>query len=287
VLFISVLTLKESFKTGESILAPGVHDMISVIIAEKVGFPALFVGGYGISASHLGMPDVGIMTFTDILDRVRIISQITSKPIIVDADTGYGGLINLRHAVKSFENAGVSAIQIEDQVFPKRCGHAQGVEVVSIDEMCNRIRVAIDSRNTEDFLIIARTDCRTHLGFDEALRRAEAYSKAGADLIFVESPQTVVEMKKLLQSIDCPMVYKMIPNGDLSNLDAKALASMGFSLIIYPTVSFLSAADAMQSAFNELKTNGIVKKQSLQSFESFSKLIGFEDIYGFEDRWGS
>lgn len=283
----SILTLKESIKAGESILAPGVHDMISVIIAEKVGFPALFVGGYGISASHLGMPDVGIMTFTDILDRVRMISQITTKPIIVDADTGYGGLINLRHAVKSFENAGVSAIQIEDQVFPKRCGHAQGVEVVSIDEMCNRIRVAIDSRNTENFLIIARTDCRAHLGFDEALRRAEAYSRAGADLIFVESPQTVEEMKKLLKSIDCPMVYKMVPNGDLSNLDSKALASMGFSLVIYPTVSFLSAADAMQSAFNELKTNGIVKKQSLQSFESFSKLIGFEDIYEFEDRWGS
>ena len=283
----SILTLKESIKVGESILAPGVHDMISVIIAEKVGFPALFVGGYGISASHLGMPDVGIMTFTDILDRVRMISQITTKPIIVDADTGYGGLINLRHAVKSFENAGVSAIQIEDQVFPKRCGHAQGVEVVSIDEMCNRIRVAIDSRNTENFLIIARTDCRAHLGFNEALRRAEAYSRAGADLIFVESPQTEEEMKKLLKSIDCPMVYKMVPNGDLSNLDSKALALMGFSLVIYPTVSFLSAADAMQSAFNELKTNGIVKKQSLQSFESFSKLIGFEDIYEFEDRWGS
>ena len=281
------LTLKQSIEAGESILAPGVHDMISVVIADKAGFPALFVGGFGIAASHLGIPDVGIMTFTDILDRVRMISQLTEKPIIVDADTGYGSLINLRHAVKSFENAGVSAIQIEDQIFPKRCGHAQGVEVVSIDEMSVRIKVAVDSRNSENFLIIARTDCRTNLGFDEALRRAEAYSRAGADLIFVEAPQTIEEMKKLLQAIDCPMVYKMVPNGDLSNLDSTVLASMGFSLVIYPTVSFLSAADAMQSAFNELKTNGIVKKQSLQSFENFSKLIGFEDIYKFEDRWGS
>ena len=283
----SVLTLKKSIEAGESILAPGVYDMISVVIADKVGFPALFVGGYGISASYLGVPDVGIMTFTDVLARVRMISQITTKPIIVDADTGYGSLINLRHAVKAFEKAGVSAIQIEDQIFPKRCGHAQGVEVVSIEEMCKRIRVAVDSRNTKDFLVIARTDCRANLGFDEALRRGEAYSMAGADLIFVESPQTVEEMKKLLGSIDCPMVYKMVPNGEFSNLDSKTLASMGFSLVIYPTVSFLSAADAMQSAFNELKTNGIVKKQSLQSFESFSKLIGFEDIYEFEDRWGS
>ena len=283
----SNLTLKEYIEAGESILAPGVHDMISVVIADKAGFPALFVGGFGIAASHLGIPDVGIMTFTDILDRVQMISQVTEKPIIVDADTGYGGLINLRHAVKSFENAGVSAIQIEDQIFPKRCGHAQGVEVVSIDEMSVRIKVAVDSRNSENFLIIARTDCRTNSGFDEALRRAEAYSRAGADLIFVEAPQSIEEMKKLLQSIDCPMVYKMVPNGHLSNLDYPVLVSMGFSLVIYPTVSFLSAADAMQSAFNELKTNGIVKKQSLQSFENFSKLIGFEDIYKFEDRWGS
>ena len=281
------LTLKQSIEAGESILAPGVHDMISVVIADKAGFPALFVGGFGIAASHLGIPDVGIMTFTDILDRVQMISQVTEKPIIVDADSGYGSLINLRHAVKSFENAGVSAIQIEDQIFPKRCGHAQGVEVVSIDEMSVRIKVAVDSRNSENFLIIARTDCRTNLGFDEALRRAEAYSRAGADLIFVEAPQTIEEMKKLLQYIDCPMVYKMVPNGPLSNLDYRVLVSMGFTLVIYPTVSFLSAADAMQSAFNELKTNGIVKKQSLQSFENFSKLIGFEDIYKFEDRWGS
>ena len=145
---------------------------------------------HGISASHLGLPDVGIMTFTDILDRVRTISSNVNQPVIVDADTGYGGLLNLRHAVKSYEKAGVSAIQIEDQVFPKDVG-TKGIEVSSIDEMKNRIGVASESRKSDDLLIIARTDSRLEFGLNEAIKRAKAYSKAGADLIFVESLQSL------------------------------------------------------------------------------------------------
>jgi len=279
--------LKKDLNSGVTLVAPGVHDMISAILAEKIGFPAIFVGGYGISASHLGVPDVGIMTFTDVLDRVRMISEVTTKPLIVDADTGYGGLINLRHAVRNFEKVGVAAIQIEDQVFPKRCGHAKGIKVVTIDEMSTRINVAIDTRMSEDFLIIARTDCRPELGLDEAIKRAEAYTKAGADLIFVESPQNVKEMEKLRKSIDAPLVFKMVPDGNLSDLDSKVLADMGFNLLIYPSLSFLSAADAMQRAFTELKNNGLVKKQSLKSFADFSEMIGFDEIYSFEKRWGN
>ena len=277
--------LKKDLNSGATLVAPGVHDMISAILAEKIGFSAIFVGGYGISASHLGVPDVGIMTFTDVLDRVRMISEVTTKPLIVDADTGYGGLINLRHAVRNFEKVGVAAIQIEDQVFPKRCGHAKGIKVVTIEEMSTRINVAIDSRMSEDFLIIARTDCRPELGLDEAIKRAEAYTKAGADLIFVESPQNVKEMEKLRKSIDAPLVFKMVPDGKLSDLDSKVLADMGFNLLIYPSLGFLSAADAMQRAFTELKNTGLVKKQSLQSFADFSEMIGFDEIYSFEKRW--
>lgn len=261
--------------------------MISATIAEKVGFPAVFVGGYGISASHLGVPDVGIMTFTDILERVRMISTVLTKPVIVDADTGYGGLVNLRHAVRSYEKAGVAAIQIEDQVFPKRCGHAKGVQVCTIDEMVKRIGVAVESRNSDNFLIIARTDSRLELGLEEAIKRSEVYSKAGADLIFVESPQTVEEMEKLKENIETPLVFKMVPDGKLSNLDSKVLSEMGFSLLIYPTLGFLSAADAMKRAFNEFKTTGLVKKQRMQRFDEFSSMIGFDEIYSFEDRWSN
>ena len=203
------LTLKKTLDSCQTIVAPGVHDMISALLAEKVGFPAIFVGGYGISASHLGIPDVGIMTFTDILDRVRMIAEVTTKPMIVDADTGYGGLINLRHAVRCYEKVGVAAIQIEDQVFPKRCGHAEGVKVVSIEEMSKRIHVAVDTRSSEEFLIIARTDCRPELGIDEAIIRAESYSQAGADLIFVESPQNIQEITKIRENVDKPLVFKL------------------------------------------------------------------------------
>ena len=277
--------LRRAIDSGETIVAPGVYDMISATIAEKVGFPAVFVGGYGVSASHLGVPDVGIMTFTDILERVRTFSAILTKPIIVDADTGYGGLVNLRHAVRSYEKAGVAAIQIEDQIFPKRCGHAKGVEVCSIQEMLKRIGVATESRNSENFLIIARTDSRLELGLEEAIKRAEAYSEAGADLIFVESPQTVDEMKILKQSIKTPLVFKMVPDGNLSDLNSKVLADLGFSILIYPTLGFLSAANAIQQAFNEFKRTGLVKKQTMQRFDEFSNMIGFEEIYSFEDRW--
>ena len=277
--------LRKALDSGETLVAPGVYDMISAIIAEKVGFPAVFIGGYGISASHLGVPDVGIMTFTDILERVRMISEAITKPVIVDADTGYGGLVNLRHAVRSYEKAGVAAIQIEDQEFPKRCGHAKGVQVCTSDEMVKRISVAAESRNSNNFLIIARTDSRLELGLDEAIKRAKSYSKAGADLIFVESPQTVEEMEQLKKDIDIPLVFKMVPDGKLSNLDSKVLAEMGFSLLIYPTLGFLSAAEAIQNAFYEFKTTGLVKKQTMQRFDEFSSMIGFEEIYSFEDRW--
>ena len=281
------VTLKKTLDSCQTIVAPGVHDMISALLAEKVGFPAIFVGGYGISASHLGIPDVGIMTFTDILDRVRMIAEVTTKPLIVDADTGYGGLINLRHAVRCYEKVGVAAIQIEDQVFPKRCGHAEGVKVVSIEEMSKRIHVAVDNRSSEEFLIIARTDCRPELGIDEAIRRAESYSQAGADLIFVESPQNIQEITKIRENVGKPLVFKMVPDGPLSNLDSDFLASLGFNLLIYPSLGFLSSANAMKCAFDELKNDGLVKKQSMYNFDDFSKLIGFNDIYDFEKRWGN
>ena len=281
----SVSKLREAINSGETLLAPGVYDMVSAVIAEKIGFSALFVGGYGISASHLGLPDVGIMTFTDILDRVRTITSNVNQPVIVDADTGYGGLLNLRHAVKSYEKAGVAAIQIEDQVFPKRCGHAKGIEVCSVDEMKNRIGVASESRNSDDLLIIARTDSRLEFGLNEAIKRAKAYSKAGADLIFVESLKSLDEIEKLKKSIDKPLVYKMVPDGDLSNIHPTILKKLGYSIIIYPTLGFLSAADAIERAFVEFKTNGLVKTQKLQKFNEFSKMIGFDEIYSFEERW--
>ena len=170
-------------------------------------------------------------------------------------------------------------------MFPKRCGHAKGIEVCSVDEMKNRIGVASESRNSDDLLIIARTDSRLEFGLNEAIKRAKAYSKAGADLIFVESLQSLDEIEKLKKSIDKPLVYKMVPDGDLSNIHPTILKKLGYSIIIYPTLGFLSAADAIERAFVEFKTNGLVKTQKLQKFNEFSKMIGFDEIYSFEERW--
>ena len=196
--------LKKMIEAGEFITAPGVFDMISTIVADRMGFPALYVTGYGVSASHLGLPDAGIMTYTDMETRVRRIAESSSTPVIADADTGYGGLLNVHHTVRGYEAAGVCAIQIEDQEYPKKCGHTPGRRVVPLEDMVSKIKVANDSRSSEDFLIIARTDSRTSLGLDEALRRGEAFERAGADVIFIEAPETVEEMQMINDRIGKP-----------------------------------------------------------------------------------
>ena len=179
--------LKQALKNGEFILAPGVFDLISALIADTVDFKALYVTGYGTVASYLGLPDAGIATYRDMVERIGQIVKRVTRPVIADADTGYGGLLNVRHTVRGYEDAGVSAIQIEDQEFPKKCGHTPNRRVTPLDDMLRKIEVAVDSRRSDDFLIIARTDARTGLGLDEAIRRGQAFAKAGADVVFVES----------------------------------------------------------------------------------------------------
>ena len=169
--------LKEMLSSGRIVIAPGVFDMISTLVADRMGFPALYVTGYGVSASHLGLPDAGLMTYTDMVERVRRIAEAATTPVVADADTGYGGLLNVRHTVRGYEAAGVSAIQIDDQEYPKNCGHTLGRRVIPLEDMVNKIKVAVDSRSSADFLIIARTDSRTSLGLDEALRRVNSVNK--------------------------------------------------------------------------------------------------------------
>ena len=264
------------------LLAPGVFDMVSLRLADSLAFEALYVTGYGLVASHLGLPDAGLATYSEMLDRVAAMAAMAKTPLIADGDTGYGGLLNIRRTVRGYEAAGAAAIQLEDQEFPKKCGHTPGRRVVAAEEMCRRIAVAADSRSDRDFLIVARTDARSALGLDEALRRAEAYVKAGADVLFIESPESEEEMARIGRSFDVPLLANMVEGGRTPLLPAARLEALGFRIAIFPVAALLAAAEAMRQVYRRLGENGATSGGAFFPFADFNKLMGFEDIWAFE-----
>ena len=279
-------TLRAALASKEFILAPGVFDLISALIADREDFKALYVTGYGTVASYLGVPDAGIATYRDMVERIAQIVKMTKKPVIADADTGYGGLLNVRHTIRGYEDAGVSAIQLEDQEFPKKCGHTPNRRVVPLEDMVRKIAVAVDSRRSDDFLVIARTDSRTSLGIDEAIRRGKAFAKAGADVIFIESPESEEEMRKVAAEVNAPLLANMVNGGRTPLLSATALHEMGYSIAIHPTIGFLSMGAALKRSFSDLAKNGVTSDQiDLYSFAEFNKLLGFEDVWEFEKKF--
>lgn len=277
-------SLRERLRQPETLVAPGIFDMISAKVAQDVGFDALYMTGYGVVASKVGLPDAGLATYSDMVERVGTIAGGVNAPVICDGDTGYGGLLNVQHTVRGYERAGAAAIQIEDQEFPKKCGHTPGRRVIAAEDMAAKIRVARETRDSQDFLIIARTDARTGYGLDEALRRAELYAKAGADLLFVESPESVEEMQKITSSFDLPLVANMVEGGSTPILSARELGELGFSLAIFPALGFLSAAATLRSAYRALAETGDSRSfdGELYNFMEFSRLMGFEKVWEFE-----
>ena len=277
----------ERIRRAELVSAPGVYDLISAKLADRLGFDALYMTGYGVVASHLGLPDAGLATYNDMVGRVEQIAAMTSTPLVADGDTGYGGLLNVQHTVRGYEAAGAVGIQLEDQEFPKKCGHMLGRRVVPAADMAAKIRVAADSRSDRDFLIIARTDSRTTLGLDEALRRAEAYLKAGADLLFVESPESVAEMERIGRTFDVPLVANMVEGGRTPILDAATLQRLGYRLAIFPALGFLAAGAALTRAYEGLKANGssVGLDVPLYPFKDFSALMGFGWVAEFDAKY--
>jgi 2,3-dimethylmalate lyase len=279
--------LRKALRDKEFILAPGVFELISALIADRIGFKALYVTGYGTVASYLGLPDAGLATYRDMVERIAQIVKMTKTPVIADADTGYGGPLNVRHTVRGYEDAGVTAIQIEDQEFPKKCGHTPNRRVVPLEDMLRKIEVAVNSRRSEDFLVIARTDARTGLGIDEAIRRGKAFARAGADVVFIESPESVEELERVAAEIDAPLFANMVPGGRTPILSAERLKAMGYAIAIHPAIGFLTVGAALDKAYRDLKLNGVsTGAVDLYSFDEFNKLIGFEDIWDFDQRYG-
>lgn len=278
--------LRERLKQPGLIVAPGIFEMISARMADRLGFDTLYMTGYGTVASYLGLPDAGLASYTDMVNRAGTFAQGTQTPLIADGDTGYGGLLNVAHTVHGYEKAGVTGIQLEDQEFPKKCGHTPGRRVIPTQDMVNKIKVAVESRNSDDFLIIARTDARTTLGLDEALRRAEAYNKAGADILFVESPESPEEMAKIAQSFDTPVLINVVEGGRTPVFSKTELEQMGFKLAIYPATAFLAMGQALENVYQTFKSDGasLAIKDQLYDFQAFSRLMGFEAVWDFDRR---
>jgi 2,3-dimethylmalate lyase len=271
----------------ELLVAPGVFDGISARIADQMGFEALYMTGYGAVASHLGLPDAGIASYTDMVGRVKVLTDTAETPLMADGDTGYGGLLNVQYTVRGYEAAGAVAIQLEDQEFPKKCGHMLGRRVVPIEDMVDKIKVAVASRDSADFLIIARTDARTTLGLDEALRRADAYANAGADILFVESPESLEEMRTIGRSFDRPLMANMVEGGRTPLADRKTLEEVGYSIAIFPGLGFLAAGAALHKVYSYLKEHGssVGGDTPLYKFAEFSDLMGFREVTEFDNTY--
>jgi carboxyvinyl-carboxyphosphonate phosphorylmutase len=273
--------LRQLFATGKIVVAPGAHDVLTARVIEKCHFSAVYMTGYGQAASHLGSPDVGLICYSEMLNRAANMADAISLPVIADADTGFGNAVNVMRTVRNYQKAGLAAIQLEDQVSPKRCGHMLGREVVGKEEMAGKIQAAVDARSDPDFMIIARTDARTVHGLDEALDRALAYQEAGADIIFVESPESREEMVKINQVITrSHTLANMVEGGRTPLLPNAEHEKIGNSLVIYPTASTYMTAKSMFKLMETLKEDGTTAKllEEMLTFPEFNELIGLGQV---------
>lgn len=276
--------LREKLTAGEFILAPGVYDGLSALIADKLGFSALYLTGYGTSASLLARPDAGYLTATHMGDRVRTLCAVIDTPLIADADTGFGGVINVEAAVREYEDGGASAIQLEDQIFPKRCGHTKNREVIAREDAVLKIRMAAEARESRDFLIVARTDAYASHGLDECYARVDGFIEAGADIVFIESPATEEELRAIGERYknDTWLLANLVEGGRTPILPNETLRELGFALAIYPVTGLATAAAALMSTYSELKVRGSIAGPRM-GFEDLNKLVGFERIWALDE----
>ena len=248
------MSLRATLQQPGILTLPGVYDGISARMAGSMGFPALYMTGYGVVASALGVADAGVATYTEMLDRVRMIASAVSVPFIADGDTGYGGLLNVDRTVRGYAAAGAAGIQIEDQEFPKKCGHTEFRRVIPADDAVAKIRVAVDARPSNEFLIVARTDARYAHGIDEALRRADRFLAAGADVLFVESPESLEEMRRVAETFrGAVLLANMVEGGRTPYLSAAELEAIGFKIALFPGAGFMAAAAALKHVYAHLK----------------------------------
>jgi carboxyvinyl-carboxyphosphonate phosphorylmutase len=269
------------------VVLPGVFDALSAKIAEHVGFEAMFQTGYGSSAALLGMPDFGLLNSGETLDNAMRIIRAVKAPVIVDVDTGYGNPLNVWRLVKDLERLGAGGIFLEDQVWPKRCGHMAGKDVISKSEYLPKLKAALEARHSKEFIIVARTDARAPIGLDEAIERGKAYRKAGADVIFVEAPRSIEELKKIADEIDAPLVANMIEDGVTPNLPANELLKLGYRVAVFPLSALYCATFAMRQVLTELKNTGSTRdaRNMMVTFKDFNQFMDLDRFIDLEKRY--
>jgi len=280
--------LKSMLRSKKPLVIPGVYDALGAKIAQKVGFDAMFQTGYGTSATLFGMPDYGFIGSTETIDNARRICRAVSVPVIIDADTGYGNALSVWKLVKELESAGAGGIFLEDQKWPKRCGHMQGKEIISQEEYTEKLSAAIDARENKDFIIVARTDARATEGLDDAIQRGKQNKKTGADAIFVEAPRSLDEMKKIGKEINAPLVANMIEGGATPLSSAEILNKMGFKIILYPLSVLYANTFATMNILKELKKTGSTSKyeQKVVNFDQFNDLVELSKFREMEKKYG-
>ena len=269
-------SLRRLLASGDTILVPGAYNALVARVLEQSGFAAIYTGGYGAAAATFGLPDIGIMTGTEMADHVSRIARAVSVPIIADADTGYGELVNVGRTVREFERAGAAAIQIEDQVFPKRCGHMEGKRVIPRDEMVKKVRAALAARSNPDTVIIARTDAIAVTGVDDAIDRMQAYAEAGADVIFPDAPNSTDEMLSIAAAIDLPLVANMSEYGKTPLLSRDEIAELGYAIALYPSSTLFAAARSAREIAELLERDGTTRNglDRIMEFGEFNEVVG-------------
>jgi 2,3-dimethylmalate lyase len=269
------------------LVMPGVFDALSAKIASRAGFEVIFITGYSISATLLGEPDFGLLTQTEVVSAARRICSVTDTPVIVDADTGYGNAINVIRTVQDLSRAGAAGMFLEDQVWPKRCGHMKGKQVIPLDEQLKKLRAALEARNDHDFYIVARTDARQALGLTEAIARGIAFKEAGADAVFVEAPESKEEMKEIARHVPGPLVANMLERGVTPLMSPQELKELGFDLIVWPLAPVYSVAKSLAEVYSTLRRDGSTTAifDRLMPFDDFNEIVGLETKYSLDQKY--
>ena len=282
--------LRELLAGPEPIVAPGAYDALSARLIAQAGFQAVYMTGFGTAASALGQPDVGLLTMSEMVSRAAALAAVAGNvPLIADADTGYGNPINVGRTIREYERAGVAALHIEDQVWPKKCGHMEGKQVIPMQEMMQKIHAAVEARQDPDFVIIARTDANAVNGFEDALQRGQAYREAGADVIFIEAPRSLTELRSITQTFpDVPLLFNWAESGKTPSLSLAEIRTLGFKLIIFPFSLLFAATYSMLKLLEVLKQGETSTPFASQmvTFSEFTNLIGLPEIQALERHYG-